>query len=395
MEQYLKLKKLLKELEKIRGRHTELVTVYIPAGYSITDKINQLKNEQGTASNIKSKTTRKNVMDALEKAIQHLKLYKKTPDHGLALFSGNVSEREGVSDIRVWAIEPPEPINVSLYWCDQKFELEPLKQQLKEKDVYGLLVLDTKEATIGVLKGKNVRVLKHLDSIVPGKFVKGGQSAARFQRVREGLINDWYKQVAEVSKEVFSGELKGILIGGPGMSKEEFYKGNYLPTEIKKKVLGIVDTGYTNEEGLHELIERGADLIKEASVIKEKKLCKKFFAELRKDSGKVVYGVLPVVNAVKSGAAETVLISEGFDWQGLELICACGYSEKKLSKSREVKCPKCGQKMRIVGEEDGIDAVEQLAKLYKTNVVIISRDTPEGEQLYQIGGIGAILRWEM
>ncbi len=396
MEQYYKLKKLLKKLEKIRGRHTELVTVYIPPGYSITDKINQLKNEQGTASNIKSKTTRKNVMDALEKIIQHLKLYKSTPEHGLAVFAGNVSEKEGVSDIEVWAIEPPEPINVGLYWCDQKFELEPLRQQLKEKDVYGLIVLDTKEATIGILKGKKIQVLKHMDSIVPGKFIKGGQSAARFQRVREGLINDWYKHIAEVSREVFPEEIKGILIGGPGMSKEEFYNGNYLITDIKKKVLGVIDTGYTNEQGLHEMIERGSDLLKEASIIKEKEVCKRFFAELKKDSGKVVYGTVAVVKALEEGAVETVLLSENFDWSGIEFICpSCKYAEKKLSKKKQIKCPKCGENMKIIGEEDGIELIEEMAKLYRTNVSIISQDTKEGEQLYQLGGIGAILRWKL
>jgi peptide chain release factor subunit 1 len=34
MERY-HLKKFVKELEKHRGRHTELVSVYIPAGYDL------------------------------------------------------------------------------------------------------------------------------------------------------------------------------------------------------------------------------------------------------------------------------------------------------------------------------------------------------------------------
>lgn len=66
-EQILNLKKLIKELGGIRGRHTELVSVYVPAGYSLVDVSNQLFQEKGTASNIKSKTTRKNVLTALEK----------------------------------------------------------------------------------------------------------------------------------------------------------------------------------------------------------------------------------------------------------------------------------------------------------------------------------------
>src|SRR3972149_1923253 len=85
----LKLKKLIKRLGEIRGRHTELVSVYIPAGYSITDVVNQLKDEQGTASNIKSKSTRKNVMTALERIVQKLRLYRQTPENGIVGFAGN------------------------------------------------------------------------------------------------------------------------------------------------------------------------------------------------------------------------------------------------------------------------------------------------------------------
>ena len=38
-----KLKKLIRELSSIRGRHTELVSVYIPAGYDLNKIISQLK----------------------------------------------------------------------------------------------------------------------------------------------------------------------------------------------------------------------------------------------------------------------------------------------------------------------------------------------------------------
>jgi peptide chain release factor subunit 1 len=393
-EQQFRLKKLVQALEAMRGRHTELVSVYIPAGASLNDTNNILASEISLTQNVKSKAVRKNVIDALTKIVQHLKLYKRTPEHGLAIFAGNVSEQEGKTDIKVWAVEPPEPITVKLYWCDQKFELEPLKQQLKEKEVYGLVALDTKEATIGLLKGKSVRVLRHLESIVPGKFIKGGQSAQRFERVREGLINDWYKEVGAAIKTAFPAEIKGIIIGGPGMSKEDFLKGEYIGTDLKNKVLGTIDVGYTSEQGLHELIERSGDILKEASVSREREIVNKFLTGLQKDTGLSVYGIRSVLKSLESGAVEKIMVSEGFDWKEFELICASGHSEKRFGKEdSEFVCPVCGQKMQVIGEQDGIDAVEQIAEKYKTEVEIISTETKEGEQLYQLGGIGAILRW--
>ncbi|MBI1971767.1 MAG: hypothetical protein HYS53_00555, partial [Candidatus Aenigmarchaeota archaeon] len=170
----VELKKLIRSLKKIRGRHTELVTVYVPAGYSLIEIINQLKSEGSTTQNIKSKATRKNVLAALDKIIQHLRIYRGTPENGLAIFSGNVSETEGAQKLELWAIEPPEKMQNKLYWCDQSFVLEPLEEMVKDKEVYGLLAVDKSEATIGYLEGKKIVVFKHIDSLVPGKTAAGG-----------------------------------------------------------------------------------------------------------------------------------------------------------------------------------------------------------------------------
>lgn len=169
-----RLKDLVEELDKFRGRHTEMVSVYIPAGFNLFKVVEQINNEKSTAQNIKSKAVRKNVMSALERITQHLKLYRQTPPNGLVIFSGNISEREGVADIEIFALEPPEPLKQRLYWCDQKFVLDPLKEMIREREIFGIVVIDKSEADIGVLHGKKIQPLKHLDSLVPGKTDKGG-----------------------------------------------------------------------------------------------------------------------------------------------------------------------------------------------------------------------------
>lgn len=392
-----KVRNLITQLENIKGRHTELVSVYIPAGYSIIDISNQIKLEQGTAENIKSKSTRKNVVDALEKIIQHLKLYKQTPPNGLIIFSGNISEKEGVSDIKLWAIEPPEPNKVKLYWCDQRFELGPLYELVKEKDVYGLLVLDTKEATFGFLRGKNIQAVRTLHSVVPGKFIKGGQSQMRFQRVREGMINDFYKEIANVAKSLFGHEIKGIIIGGPGPSKNDFYDGDYLPADLKKKILGIKDIGYTDENGLNELVERSKDLLLESSLTREKDIVDKFFTHLQKGTGLVTYGIFAVKKAIEAGAVDVVLLSDGLEWDEVEVVCSCGVHKTFVKSGHDIsmKCATCGQQPKILGRRPAIDSFEELAKNYGSALEIISRESREGKQFYEMGGIGAMLRWKI
>ena len=116
-----KLKKFINNLAVIRGRHTELVSVYIPTGYDLNKIVNHLQQEQGTASNIKDARTRATVADSLERMIKHLSLFKRTPENGLAVFAGNVSTSENKIDIQVFSIEPPEPLKIKIYRCDQTF----------------------------------------------------------------------------------------------------------------------------------------------------------------------------------------------------------------------------------------------------------------------------------
>lgn len=198
MEQKYKLKKLVEKLKSIKGRHTELITVYVPQDYSLNLISNQLFQEQGTAANIKSASTRKNVINALGKIMNELKLFKKTPPNGLAVFCGNVSPEEGAPDYKLWAFEPPEPLKIKMYRCDQEFVLDPIEEMLEAKNVFGLLIIDDKDATIGVLKGKSVRALKEMTSMVPGKTRAGGQCLLQDTLVQ--LSNGEIKEIKEIIK---------------------------------------------------------------------------------------------------------------------------------------------------------------------------------------------------
>ncbi len=397
-----RLKDLVEELETIRGRHTELVSVYVPAGYNFNKVVEQIKNEQSTSQNIKSKTVRKNVMGALERILQHVKLYEQTtPENGLVIFSGNVSDREGVSDIEIWALEPPEKMNQRMYRCDQKFILDPLKDMIREREVYGLVVIDKSDADIGVLQGKRISLLKHFDSLVPGKTDKGGWSQARYARIRENLLNDFLKKIGAIASEKFKEfkDLKGVIIGGPGQVKDQFREGKFLDYAIKNKVIGVVATSYTGKYGLGETVDRAEDILSEASVTGEKKIMNRFLDELGKDSGLAVYGLKEVAAALQSGNMEILLISEHFDWKDVKYRCPkCGKEDEKLLNthvlSEDRKCGECGETLKVIAEKDVTDRIITKAEEMGTDVEFISIETKEGSQLKEMGGIAGILRFK-
>jgi peptide chain release factor subunit 1 len=373
--------------------------VYIPAGFNLAKVVEQIRSEQGTAQNIKSKQVRKNVVGALEKILQHFKLYKKTPENGLAIFCGNVSDREGVSDLEVWAVEPPEPIRSRLYWCGQNFILDPLKEMVREREIYGLIVLDKSDATIGVLRGTKIEKLKDLDSLVPGKTKAGGWSQQRFARVREGLLNDFLKKVGEVASSKLKEykDLRGVIIGGPGPIKEQFAEGDFLNYEIRSKVLGMVNTSYTGDYGLRETVERGEDLISEATITRERKVLERFFDEFGKDSGLAVYGFKEVVDALKSGTLEVLILSDDFDGVETGLECKCGFKTTKVLDRKQIdnqKCLKCGSKLKVTSEKEFTEDLIKLAEQMSTSVEIVSSNVGMSEQVRELGGIVGILRYK-
>lgn len=353
------LKKIVNELKGYRARHTELVTVYIPSGFNINVLRDQLAQEQSTASNIKSKTTRKNVLAALEKAFAESRNYKSTPTNGLAIFSGNVSNVEGVMDLRVWSFEPPEPVQVRMYRCEQEFILEPLIEMLEAKYVFGLIIVDDHEAVIGLLKGKIIRVLKEMTSLVPGKFRAGGQSAQRFQRVRQEMRKDWFNTVGQTAIDLFSqyNNMKGILLGGAGPSKESFANGSYLKA-LSSKIITVQDIAHSGEVALEELVSKSEAALEKEEVLAEKKIVNSFLTELGKDSGLAVYGKQEVFNALNSGVVDKLFLSEDLP-------------------------------------NEVIEEFTKTAENFNTKVFLISQDTKEGKQLFQLGGFGAVLRFKI
>ncbi|MFH1054987.1 MAG: peptide chain release factor aRF-1 [Candidatus Altiarchaeota archaeon] len=316
-----KLKKLMRELENVTGRHTELISVYVPAGYNLVNVINQIASEQGTATNIKSTSTRNNVVDALERTLQHLRLYKQTPKNGLIVFCGNASERPGQQDIKVWGFEPPEPISIRLYRCDKQFILDPLKDMIAPKDVYGLIAVDNKTATIATLRGPRYVVHKKLTSGYSGKHRAGGQSAHRFERLIREESHNFKKRVGESVNDIFLPiikDIRGLVIGGPAATKEDFIKGEYMNHEVRKKIIAVKDITYTDESGIRELINASEEDLKEVEMVRQKIWMQRFMKTLIEE-GPVAYGP-DLERALDANAVEVLLLSEKLPEEDIERL---------------------------------------------------------------------------
>jgi peptide chain release factor subunit 1 len=392
-------RKVIEDLTEYEGSGTQLVSIYVPPDKQISDIVAHVTQEHSEASNIKSKQTRTAVQDALTSIKDRLRYYKNPPDNGMVLFSGAIDSGGGQTDMVTKVLEnPPEPIQSFRYHCDSAFLTEPLEEMLMDKGLFGLIVLDRREANVGWLKGKRVEPVKSASSLVPGKQRKGGQSAQRFARLRLEAIDNFYQEVAEMANDLFvpkRHDLDGVLVGGPSPTKDEFLDGDYLHHEIQDLVLGKFDVAYTDESGLYDLVDAGQDVLADQEVVKDKKQMEEFFEKLHRGD-EATYGFEPTRQNLVMGSVDRLLLSE--DLRSDVVVYDCGDTDEYELVDRRHSTPDhtCddGTEAEVVERTDAIEYLMELAEQRGTETKFISTDFEKGEQLYDaFGGIAGILRY--
>ena len=405
-----KIRKTIEELSKIAGRGTELITVYIPKGKQLHEVITILKEEQGTADNIKSDLTRTHVVDSLSKVVQRLKLYKKTPERGLAIFCGALPREEGGPPgsevVKAFEIDPPKDMQTFLYRCDDHFHVDILKNMLKDENMIGFLAVDAKDAGWGLLHGDKIEVLKETSSGVAGKHRQGGQSAKRFQKLREMELTYYFNRLATITREYFIDiyPIKGLVISGPGPTKEEFINNNYLEYRLQNMIIATIDASYSGSEGIREAFVKSSDILSNFRMVEEKQIVEKLFNEINNNTGLGIYGLDDIINHLKNNIVNKIIITDNTELYRIESKCKkCEHIQEKIVERIKVistktelqnsSCPSCKSTDINVFDQDIIDYIAILALKTGTSVEVISGVSEHGTMLASIGKIGAILRY--
>ncbi len=405
-----RIRKLLDDLSRKSGHGTELITVYIPKNRQLHEVIGVLQEEQGTASNIKSDFTRNHVIDSLGKVIQRLKMYKKTPERGLAIFCGVLPPDGGgplgSEVLQIYEIDPPKDLKQYLYRCDDHFHVDILKNMLKDDNLIGFLAIDTKDAGWGLLRGDILDVLSHTGSGVAGKHRQGGQSAKRFQKLREMELTYYFNRVAKITRELFLDihQVRGLIVSGPGPTKDEFINGGYLEYRLQNNIISTIDSSYSGAEGIREAFSKSTDILSDFRMVEEKKLVERLFREINNSSGLGAYGLSEVTNYIKNNVAQTVIITDDTNLHYVAGKCRrCGHIRELITERPNVistkssyesePCPSCDSMDAEVMEQDLVDYLHLLSSKVGTALEVVSGKTEHGSMLGSLGKIGAILRY--
>ena len=405
-----KIRKILDELTQQEGHGTELITVYIPKNKQLHEVITNLREEQGTADNIKSDLTRTHVVDSLSKVLQRLTLYKKTPERGLVIFCGALPREgggpPGSEVVKAFEIDPPKDLTTFLYRCDDHFHVDILKDMLKDDNMIGILAIDAKDAGWGLLHGDKIEVLKETGSGVAGKHRQGGQSAKRFQKLREMELQYYFNRVAHITRESFIDiyPIKGLIVSGPGPTKEDFINNNYLEYRLQNMIISTIDASYSGAEGIREAFAKSSEILSNFRMVEEKKIVEKLFQQINNNTGLGSYGLKEVLDMLKNNVADTIIITDDTELYRLEIKCKRCQNiteeivelPKLIRRKTELKdtpCPGCKSMDNESAQQDLVDYIALIASQTGAKVEVISGKTEHGVMLASLGKIGAILRY--
>ena len=195
---------------------------------------------------------------------------------------------------------------------------------------------------------------KSYERYITPKTKAGGMSAKRYQRLRDGQMEKFYKEAAEfITNEILPiiDDVDVIIFGGNIIRAKEFLKRNLLTKNIVDKISDkMVSTSMINDQGIMQAKKQIPEIIKDGHLAKEKEAWDNFLMHLSKETGKAVYG--------KEEVEEHII-------------------------NKRVKILLCYETMLL----------KYLSDEYKYELVLFGAGSPFGQQLLAFGGYAAILKW--
>lgn len=292
---------------------------------------------------------------------------------GIAIFSNPLRNYLEV-------LEVPEDVG-NLLVFDSSPYIKPLVRLHHEWEEFMVVVLDHTHARIFVVANYEILQKDEIAEEILRHHRHGGMSQMRFQRLHDGYVDRYFKEVAEhLVKEMDRcdcvGRLRGIVLAGPKDAKTAFEK--YLPAELLKLVIGRVDEPADVAECT--LVRTAEGLVEERGKVLEGEMMER----LRKGiltGGLATYGFEQVHEAVAQGRTDILIVQAGLSLGGWR----CEHC-RNFGKGAPPKCPVCGKETMFV---DAIEELVELALDMSTQVEF----QPAESGIRDFGGVAALTRY--
>lgn len=242
-------------------------------------------------------------------------------------------------------------IKKSKWFSYQIKKLEEASKEIKSKIL--ICVFDREEASFAILKRYGYDFLTDLYGDVQKKQMEEKKESIFYKQIIK-QIQDYHKKY----------DLKHIILASPAFWKEYLLKE--MPEELKK-ITTQATCSDTGKKGIEEVLKRPEviSVLKQEQTIKEVSLVEELLKEIAKNKI-AVYGIKETKKAAEYGAIKILLVTD-------DLI----------------------HKLRQEDNFEELDKIMKLVDSTKGEVHIISIEHEPGKKLKGIGGIGAILRYQI
>jgi protein pelota len=196
-------------------------------------------------------------------------------------------------------------------------------------------------------------------------------------------------------------DVDAIVLAGPGFTKDEAFE--YLRDEAPEvaEMVSVVDTSAVGDRGVHEVLKRGAveDVQRETRIAREAEYIDELTEQIAGE-GKAAYGPDAVKQAADYGAVERLLILD--EWLRKARIGAARSRDTEVEAEADAGTPDTGTAVRERDDADGVeapavdvDAVIRSVEQQGGDVTVFSDEFAPGQQLRNLGGIAALLRYRI
>uniref|UniRef100_A0A2P2HWD7 Eukaryotic peptide chain release factor subunit 1 n=1 Tax=Hirondellea gigas TaxID=1518452 RepID=A0A2P2HWD7_9CRUS len=394
-----RLRRRLDYIDKLRpGANTSVFSIFIRPSDQITKIRAMLNEEYAKSSNIKSNQNRASVQEGLKAISEHLKAYRFIPKNGLACYYGSVVADPNLDkDLRLKLyFEPPRAIPRFMYNCDTSFDTSILRTLLQDDTAFGFIVVDGKGALFATVRGNTKEIHLKMSVDLPRKHTRGGQSAARFARIREDARKTYISQLCEKATEVFISDnvpnVSNIVLAGQAQLKDYLEKSSHFDPRLKPIICLTLTVDYGGEVGLSEAVKLSSAEIHNIRLGQEINYINTFMEHLTRGSEDfVAYGIGNVMQALEEGAVETIIA-----WQDLSLVRQIVKNADSTTTTTYLPAGEItkNSSLQITESAPLIEWLADNITNYGSKLELVSDQSTEGTMLVQgFEGLVAILRY--
>jgi protein pelota len=263
------------------------------------------------------------------------------------------SREDQVGFHHTFNVEARDELTVEKVW--QPDQLERLEEAVETAEQPDVAVVTVEEGQAHVHTVAQYGVEERAS-------ITGTTGKGEYARGREELFDELASIVGRL-------DVDAIVLAGPGFTKQDALEHIETNAPEAAERIQVVDTASVGDRGVHEVLKRGAvDRIQTETRIAEEAELIDELTERIAEGAKVAYGIEAVAEAAEYGAVERLLILD-----------------------ERLRVERAGEGDWDRDVNDVVENVERQGG----DVTVFSHEFDPGQQLSNLGGIAALLRYRL